>query len=967
MLRTATAANRIKDTAGNELAAVSSQSVTEKNVSVSAISTDDYINATEDNSAVLITGLSAGLTTGTTVTITIDDSDADLTADYSFTATTNSTGAWTTASGDLTSARLLAMDEGDLTITASATGAGSATRTVVYDRTLPSATVQSVSGGYVNSVEDDGTVYVSAAVPDDTRGVAFSISDGEATPDTLAPVGKVSAVYREKLDDSTMSAITLANQDGFGWKVARDGQWLAVGARGDDTGGTGRGTVYLIKDGDNDGNFSDATGNDVVEINDNTAGITLANSDAFGSSVALSDGLLAVGAVGDDDGGSNAGTVYLIGSGGDGWGSIESTDVIEINNATAGVTLAASDAFGVSVALSDGLLAVGAIGDDTGGSNRGAVYLIDSGADGSFGTIASGDVTKLNHSSTLGITLANADSFGSSVAISDDGVLAVGAYGDDTGGAGAGAVYILNDTNNDGDYADTGENVKLSNSTAGISLVGSDALGTAVAFDGDVLAIAASNYNFKGAVWLVADGGDAWGSVVADDVIQIVGGRQDGVTVLTDDGFGSGVAFVDGELAVGVYGDDTSGSDRGSVYMFDPAFEAALATGDFEGDGTPTVGDDKLAEGTVTVSATPTDVAGNVGTAVTSSFVYDPVVPTIASASYGGTAMSLTMSEAVWGSADADDFTVINDADGTPANVVPTGITQATSVANASTAISLTVPETVWTGVVKVYYTQDVDDTSKRVKDVAGNVAVSLAEASALTAVSGASVSFTPADGGYLVSRSGNMTIGFSAVIYTDSACSVALNSSSAGGLVSLKQGGSSGTAISKSVSYNTGTRVITINPSSTLADGAVVYVGLSDGWYSSVGGVCVSGVADAAIVTVDATAPAATLASVSGGYVGSTEDDGDVQMLATVSGDTVSVAFTAAAANDGTDTVSIAGVRSALFVEEVSDAMSALSLADGGRFGSGVARDGSWLAVGAPKSASGGTQTGRGVLGGGR
>ena len=93
--KNSTAANRIKDTAGNELAAVSSQSVTSKSVSISAVSTDDYINATEDDSAVLIAGTSTGLTTGTTITITLDDADADTNADHTFTATTNSTGAWT--------------------------------------------------------------------------------------------------------------------------------------------------------------------------------------------------------------------------------------------------------------------------------------------------------------------------------------------------------------------------------------------------------------------------------------------------------------------------------------------------------------------------------------------------------------------------------------------------------------------------------------------------------------------------------------------------------------------------------------------------------------------------------------------------------------------------------------------------------------------------------------------------------
>ena len=61
------------------------------------------------------------------------------------------------------------------------------------------------------------------------------------------------------------------------------------------------------------------------------------------------------------------------------------------------------------------------------------------------------------------------------------------------------------------------------------------------------------------------------------------------------------------------------------------AFEATLATGDFE-KGTPAT--NKLAEGTITVSVTPTDVAGNTGTAATGSFVYDQTLPTLSSASF---------------------------------------------------------------------------------------------------------------------------------------------------------------------------------------------------------------------------------------------------------------------------------------------------------------------------------------------
>ena len=571
--KNATAANRIKDTAGNELGAVSSQSVTSKSISVSIVSTDDYINATEDNSAVLIAGTSSGLANNTTITITLDDADADTNADHTFTATTNSTGAWTTANTDLTAARIQALDEGEMTITASADGAGSGTRTVIYDATAPTATAQSVSGGYVDAAEDDSNVSVYTTGNEMLSAVTYSITDGT---DTKTPTGKRSGIYSEKLDNA-MSAITLANSDLFGSRVARDGVWLAVSAYQDDTGGTNYGTVYLIKDGDNDGDWKDATSNDVVEINNSTAGITLGSGDFFGFGLDLDNGTVAIGVTGDDTGGTNYGAVYLVSDGGDDWASIEATDVVTINNDTAGITLAANDYFGTSVALDGDLLAVGASYADGDGTNKGEVYLIEDGGD-SWDSIAAADITKLTHSSALGITLANNDHFGYGVAL-DNGILAVGADGDTSN---AGAVYILNDKNNDGDWADTGENIKLSNSTPGITLAAGDKFGTAVALDSDLLAVGAiGTSSGKGAVYLVDAGGDNWGSIVAGDSI-LLDDSKDGITLTANDHFGIGVTLDAGALAVGAYKDDTAGTDRGAVYVFDAAFEGILATGDLK-------------------------------------------------------------------------------------------------------------------------------------------------------------------------------------------------------------------------------------------------------------------------------------------------------------------------------------------------------------------------------------------------
>ena len=55
-------------------------------------------------------------------------------------------------------------------------------------------------------------------------------------------------------------------------------------------------------------------------------------------------------------------------------------------------------------------------------------------------------------------------------------------------------------------------------------------------------------------------------------------------------------------------------------------------------------------------------------------------------------------------------------------------------------------------------------------------------------------------------------------------------------------------------------THTITLNPSSNLTEDDVVYVALTNGWYYDSGGTCLQGSASNATVTVDSTAPTATL-----------------------------------------------------------------------------------------------------------
>jgi hypothetical protein len=188
-------------------------------------------------------------------------------------------------------------------------------------------------------------------------------------------------------------------------------------------------------------------------------GPQLARGDNFGTAVTSlgdidGDGVpdLAAGAIGDDTGSSNdyspVGAVYVLLMNPD--GTAKSTHKIA-DQVGGGPTLDDYTSFGCSIASlgdldGDGVtdIAVGALYDDTGGDGRGALHVLFLNADGSVKR-----TEKIADNTGGGPTLANWDHFGSSVTslgdLDGDGItdIAVDAYGDDAGGSGDGAIYVL--------------------------------------------------------------------------------------------------------------------------------------------------------------------------------------------------------------------------------------------------------------------------------------------------------------------------------------------------------------------------------------------------------------------------------------------------------------------------------------------------------------------------------------------
>ncbi len=117
-----------------------------------------------------------------------------------------------------------------------------------------------------------------------------------------------------------LTASDRANADSFGRWVAVDGDFVVVGSWQDDDGGTDSGSVYVFtKPSGGWGTWGglSSTAKDAL-----TAKLTASDAaadDHFGWSVAVDGDNVVVGAYGNDDDGSDSGSVYLFTKPSGGW------------------------------------------------------------------------------------------------------------------------------------------------------------------------------------------------------------------------------------------------------------------------------------------------------------------------------------------------------------------------------------------------------------------------------------------------------------------------------------------------------------------------------------------------------------------------------------------------------------------------------------------------------------------------
>jgi hypothetical protein len=313
----------------------------------------------------------------------------------------------------------------------------------------------------LGDIDGDGVVDLAVGASGDDGG---GISRGAVYILRLNTDGTVKSGGTTKIANGLNGGPTLANFSFFGSSVANLGDLdgdgmidLAVGAFGESTEGFSRGAVYVLRLNTDGSVKSGGITRIASEVN---GGPTLGDRAYFGQSVtSLGDfdgdgiGDLAVGARKDSTAVYRAGAVYILRLNAN--GTVKSNGITQITSGTnGGPTLASRDYFGNAVSNvgdidGDGVtdLVVGATGDDTGGTQRGATYVVRLNADG---TVKTNGLTKLAHNLNGGPTLADFNSFGSSVAglgdFDADGVadLIVGAEGDfGGGGPNRGAVFIL--------------------------------------------------------------------------------------------------------------------------------------------------------------------------------------------------------------------------------------------------------------------------------------------------------------------------------------------------------------------------------------------------------------------------------------------------------------------------------------------------------------------------------------------
>jgi hypothetical protein len=338
-----------------------------------------------------------------------------------------------------------------------------------------------------------------------------------------------------------LTASDAANGDWLGSSVAIDGDYAIVGAPRDD--GL-RGAAYVY-------HFDGAEWVEQVKLVAFDRPITSPLSDRYGTSVAISGDVVAIGSVDDIHSGISSGSVYIYRRSGVTWNNeakLVASD--RVNN----------DDFGATVALDGNVLAVGATQffKIPPAMATGAVYVFR------YNGVSWIEEDKLTASDA-----ADFDRFGDSLGIDGDDVI-VGARGNDDAGTSSGSAYVFN-------HAGGGvwsEQAALTASDAAAN----DNFGWSVSISGDTAAIGAAlaDLSFvgsnEGAVYVFTRSAGVWTQQA----------KVTSSSPVMNDNLGSAVAVRGDALVAGAYIAD---GGEGLVFSFSRSAGVWSELGSVSGDG----------------------------------------------------------------------------------------------------------------------------------------------------------------------------------------------------------------------------------------------------------------------------------------------------------------------------------------------------------------------------------------------
>jgi len=388
------------------------------------------------------------------------------------------------------------------------------------------------------------------AQEDDNFGHSISISGnyivvGAYLEDTTAENAGTVYLFKRKSDDrddvrqiAKIQADDAEKDDYFGYSVAIDGNYIAVGAYGEDSKADDAGSSYLFRrESDNNNDYTQ-----IAKLNADDA----EKNDWFGYSVDISGNYVVVGAYkyededNDNDDSDN--------SDDDDDDSDDSSDDDDDNSNSNNNNSGNDDSSGggyYSIRKAD------AKNDSDDNTNTGIAYLFKRETD------TNNDTSQIAKFSADDVE--SYDYFGKSVAIDGD-YIAVGAYSED-----------FNDTNNSGsaylfkrksdDDNDVSQIAKLNADDANYE----DWFGYSIDISGDFISVGSYKNDTvaedTGAVYLFKRESDSKDDVTQVDKIKAYDGEK-------NDYFGYAVSIDEDTVAVGAFREDTTEKEAGTAYLF---------------------------------------------------------------------------------------------------------------------------------------------------------------------------------------------------------------------------------------------------------------------------------------------------------------------------------------------------------------------------------------------------------------